>query len=244
MNVEELQPLEDLNRVALIENRIKDYIITNQLRPGDKLPTEEQLATALHVGRTAVRETFRRLEALGIVESRQGFGRVVREFNFDPILNELSYGLAFHSHDILQVMGIRKALDAYFIEDAIHNMQEAELRQLAAIVQRMSDGGLNNPHFRQADYEFHALLYRCCGNPLAAQLFEITWKVRMNALDRHAAMMEIAPGTVAEHQAILTAIQQKDVAIARELLVKHHWNMEQRFRNQIEQQIERQTALG
>ena len=59
MNLAGIQPLEDLDRITIIENRIKDYILENQLQPGDKLPTEEQLAAALQVGRTAVRETAR-----------------------------------------------------------------------------------------------------------------------------------------------------------------------------------------
>ena len=113
MNVENMQPLEEIDRITQIENRIKAYILKNQLQPGDKLPTEEQLAAQLQVGRTAVRETFRRLEALGIVESHQGYGRVVRDFNFDPILNGLSYGLVFHGHNIMQVLEIRRALDDF-----------------------------------------------------------------------------------------------------------------------------------
>src|SRR5215216_7156699 len=130
MNLAALQPLEDVDRVTLIEGRIKDYIIENELQPGDKLPTEEQLAAALQVGRTAVRETFRRLEALGIVESRQGVGRVVREFNFDPILNGLYYGLVFRRDSIIQVLEIRRALDDYFIRDAIQNMRAEDILQL------------------------------------------------------------------------------------------------------------------
>lgn len=236
MGVEDIQPIEDLNRITLIENRIKDYILKHQLRPGDKLPTEEQLATALQVGRTAVRETFRRLEALGIVESHQGFGRVVREFNFDPILNGLSYGLVFHGHNIMHVLEIRQALDDFFIKDALQNLQAEDLVQLEAIVQRMLAGGEENPHFHQADHDFHALLYRRCGNPLAEQLFEITWHARLHANDRAAALTKIPPGLVAEHVAILAAIKDHDVTLARERLSSHHHNLAESFRTQIEQQ--------
>jgi DNA-binding FadR family transcriptional regulator len=222
MSIATMQPLEDSSRVNLIEARIREYILENQLQPGDKLPTEEQLATALQVGRTAVRETFRRLEALGIVESHQGVGRVVREFNFDPILNGLYHGLVYRGDNIMQVLGIRRALDEYFIKDAIENLQEEDLRQLEAIVQRMKDGGAENPNFHQEDHDFHALLYSRCDNPLAAQLFEITWKVRLYAADRHVALSATQPGSAAEHLAILNALKQRDVALARQILAAHH----------------------
>jgi GntR family transcriptional regulator, transcriptional repressor for pyruvate dehydrogenase complex len=216
-----LQPLEDADRITLIEGRIRDYIHENHLQPGDKLPTEEQLAAALQVGRTAVRETFRRLEALGIVESRQGVGRVVRDFNFDPILNGLYYGLIFRGDNIMQVLGIRRALDDYFMREAIQNLQVEDLAQLEAIVQRMNESS-DIANFHQDDHDFHAILYRRCGNPLAAQLFEITWKVRLHAADRHVVYTEIQPGTVAQHTAILAAIKAGDVASARKLLALHH----------------------
>ena len=231
-----IQPLEDLDRITIIENRIKDYILENQLQPGDKLPTEEQLAAALQVGRTAVRETFRRLEALGIVESRQGYGRVVRDFNFDPILNGLFYGLAFRGDNVMQVLGIRRALDDFFIKEAIQNLQEEDIVQLEAIIQRMIDGGIDNPNFPQEDHDFHALLYSRCGNPLAAQLFEITWNVRLHATDRHVAFSETPPEIVNEHVAIFDAIKQRDVARARELLAIHHDNVAESLCSPIEQQ--------
>lgn len=225
MNLVGIQPIEELDRITLIENRIKDYILENQLRPGDKLPTEEQLASALQVGRTAVRETFRRLEALGIVESHQGYGRVVRDFNFDPILNGMFYGLIFRGDNILQVLGIRRALDDFFIKDAIENLREEDISQLEEIVQRMINGGTDNPNFHQEDFDFHALLYSRCGNPLAAQLFEITWKVRLHAADRQRVFTEAPLRTVAEHVAILAAIKARDVALARAQLVIHHDNI-------------------
>ncbi len=234
MSLEGIQPIADLDRIKLIEYRIKEYILENQLKPGDKLPTEEQLAAALQVGRTAVRETFRRLEALGIVESRQGFGRVVREFNFDPILDGLLYGLVFHGSSIMQILGIRRALDDFFIEDAIENLQTEDMIQLEAIVQRMIDGGDDNPTFHQEDHDFHALLYSRCGNSFAAQLFEITWTMRLHATDRQIALSEAQPGTLYEHVAILAAIKQRNVALARALLSAHHDSVADSLRSQVQ----------
>lgn len=241
MNLEGIQPLEELDRVKVIESRIREYIIENQLQPGDKLPTEEQLATALQVGRTAVRESFRRLEALGIVESHQGFGRVMRDFNFDPILNGLYYGLVFRGDNIMQMLGIRRALDEFFIKDAIENLREEDLAQLEAIVQRMVDLGDDNPNFHQDDHDFHALLYSRCGNPLAAQLFEVTWKVRLHAADRHVALSEMQADAIQQHIAILAAIQQRDVTLARAMLAAHHDSMGESLRAQV---IEVSPATG
>jgi DNA-binding FadR family transcriptional regulator len=232
-NNEALQPIVDIKLSDAIQQRLKEYISRNQLQPGDKLPTEEKLAKSLGVSRTAVREALGGLETLGIVEVRQGFGRVVREFSFDAILKELSYGFAFHDHTVLQMLAIRKALDAYFIEEAIANVTGQDLETLTAIVQRMVENGASHHEFTKADHAFHALIFQCAKNPLALQLFEITWNLRLNALDQQAARAELPPGTAHEHIAILAAIKQCDAAKARELLLAHHWNIEQRFQRQI-----------
>jgi DNA-binding GntR family transcriptional regulator len=122
----------------------------------------------------------------------------------------------------MQVLGIRRALDDFFIEEAVENLQPDDLRQLEAIVQRMSEAEAANRSFHQEDHDFHALLYSRCGNPLAAQLFEITWKVRLHAADRHVALYETQPGSAAEHLAILNALKGRNVALARQMLAAHH----------------------
>lgn len=229
-----LRPLTYRDRHTLIQERLKDYIVHNKLKPGDRLPTEETLSGQLGVSRTAVREALRGLEALGIVESQHGVGRVVQPFSFAPILANLSYGFVFQDNSILQVTEIRKALDAYFVQQAMENLTEEDIETLSDIVERMqerADAGLD---MEREDHSFHELIYRRCENPLAFQLFEITWQVRLAALDRSRALREMPPGTVQEHREVLGAIRERDVERARQLIVEHHWNIEQRFRMAIE----------
>jgi len=239
-----LGPLGYHDRHTLIQDRLKEFILQNELKPGDKLPTEETLSRELGVSRTAVREALRGLEALGIVESQQGAGRVVRPFSFDPVLNALSYGLMFEDYSVLQVTEIRKALDAFFIEPAIGRLTARDLAQLESIVERMQEKTAAGESMDAEDHAFHEILYRACGNPLALQLFEITWRVRAAALDQSAALKEMPPGTVGEHRQILEAIKAQDVGRARELIIGHHWNIEQRFRRAIEDRLLSPGAYG
>ena len=130
-----LRPVADQSLNTVIGDRLKDFILREKLRPGDKLPTEGVLAERLQVSRTAIREAMRGLEALGMVEARQGSGRVVSDFNFDAILDSLTYGMVFHSHTIRQVTEVRKALDAFFADHMVANVTETDLRALRPPVQ-------------------------------------------------------------------------------------------------------------
>jgi len=229
-----LAPIAFQQRHDLIQQRLKEYIVQNRLQPGDRLPTEEVLANQLGVSRTAIREALRGLEALGMLGAQQGLGRVVLPFSFEPILENLSYGFAFLNSTILQITEIRKALDAYFVEQAMARLSDDDLAELGRLVEVMKARNASGQSMEPEDYRFHALIYDCCGNPLARQLFEITWRARSAALDQ-PAQKEMPPGTAAEHAELLDAIRAHDVACARQIIVGHHWNAEERFRREIAQ---------
>src|SRR5690606_3383769 len=63
---------------ARVTNRIKQYIVSGQLQPGDRLPPERELARQFSVSRTVVRDAVRALTAQGLLEVRAGSGSVVR----------------------------------------------------------------------------------------------------------------------------------------------------------------------
>ena len=95
-----IQPIQLPSVHIEIQNRIKEYIIANNLQPDDPLPSEPQLAEQLGVSRAVVRESLRSLEALGVIYSRRGAGRFVSRFNLDPILQNSSL-CSYETHELL-----------------------------------------------------------------------------------------------------------------------------------------------
>jgi DNA-binding FadR family transcriptional regulator len=243
MRLDELQPLQEISRIHLIQERIKEYILANKLRPGDRLPTEEQLAETLRVSRSAVREAYRSLEASGIVAAQQGVGRVVREFNFDVILSNLSYGLAFNGHSILYTHELRKLLEYAFIGAAIANIDAQEIATLQQLVEQMrAICTVSIVEFAKADFEFHRVLFRCCGNPLALQLFEITWRVAEAAVNADWGYRAASPDLAEDHAQILDAIVRRDVVAAQERIRFHFRDFEDRLHKLIQQQHQQEKG--
>jgi DNA-binding FadR family transcriptional regulator len=243
-SVQLLQPILDVSRNQLIQERLREYITRNRLHAGDRLPTEDQLTIALGVSRSAVREALRAMEAVGLVEARQGSGRVVAPFTFDLLLKNVAYGLTFDNATILQLTELRKALDAYFIELAIRNITDEDIAELGRLVLLMKQHAAAGEPINDEDHPFHETIFRLCGNPLILQLFEITWSARQHAIDQMAATHEISFGTADEHAAILEAIKHGDAATARALLVAHQWNAEQRFREHLDLPLEQADQMS
>src|ERR1700685_3593701 len=70
-----------------------ERLILKKLRPGDKLPSERELAELLKVSRSSIRDAIRGLELMGMVEPRQGAGTIVREISTDSLVNPFSNAL-------------------------------------------------------------------------------------------------------------------------------------------------------
>ncbi|MFA5851690.1 MAG: GntR family transcriptional regulator, partial [Spirochaetales bacterium] len=112
----ELESIEKQNLSSLVKENLKLYFIKNGLKSGDSIPTEHELAARLNVSRTAVREALKSLEALGIIEVRPGIGRFLKPFNFDAILENLSYGIDMDSNDFADILDVRISLEGVFLE--------------------------------------------------------------------------------------------------------------------------------
>ncbi len=230
-SVANLQPVTDITLTEQLQERIKNYIVQNRLQPGEKLPTEETLAQSFAVSRAAVREALRSLESLGIVEARQGVGRVVRDFGFETILSNLSYSLAFHNNSLLHMNEIRKAIDLHFVDAILSNLSKADLDRLREIVERMRIKQTSEDKVEEEDYAFHHLLMERSGNPIAAQLFEITWRAKEKAYSLYD--WQQFDNSYEMHNAILLALRRRDAAAAREAILAHYQVLERRLKQHI-----------
>src|SRR5690554_4139090 len=118
--------LKPLKRAPLlyqsVQEAIQNYINENDLKPGDPLPAESELARQLQVSRNSVREAVKALESIGILETRRGSGLFVKNFSFDPVLETLPYALLTDIDELVDLLEIRCILEVSMISSAIQMM--------------------------------------------------------------------------------------------------------------------------
>ncbi len=102
-----------------VQDEVKAYIIEQALMPGDALPPETELAEQFGVSRNSVREAIKSLESLGIVEARTGAGLFVSNFSFDPLLENLAYGMMFDLKDLADILEVRFHIEHSMIDQAV-----------------------------------------------------------------------------------------------------------------------------
>ncbi len=203
-----------------IRHYLTQYIIDHGLAPGAALPTEGQLALELGVARTSVREAIQALESLGIVDVRHGDGLYVRDYNFDPVLEALSYGVRFDARTLVELLQLRIWLEGGVIGEAMKRMGAKDVRRLEEIVgqwERMvAAGQVVLFEARALDEEFHHGLYTCLKNQTLVKLLEVFWIVFAEFIGPYRSEPAV---DVADHAAILAALQARDRAAARQAVV-------------------------
>ncbi|WP_461383702.1 FadR/GntR family transcriptional regulator [Devosia indica] len=223
--------IKPLNRPPLlhvtVQESLRDYIESNGLKAGDPLPPETFLAQQLGVGRNSVREAIKALESLGILETRRGVGVFVKEFSFQPLLDNLAYGLGDSLRDIEELREIRRVLETGLIGKTIAQISEADIAELRAVTERMRRRAERNESFVEEDQQFHELLFRCQNNRMLNGLIEVFWRAFYKASD-FANLTNADPlSTWRDHHEIVEAIVARDVEKARTRLDEHYEGIKQ-----------------
>ncbi len=216
-----------LNRA--IQSQIKQYITQNRLRSDELLPPEGQLAAELGVSRGSVREAIKALESLGIVEVRHGDGVRVRGFNFDSILELLSYGATFDPDRIVELLQVRVWLEDAAVVDAVQRIDDATLAEMDALLERWAGKAERRDDTSAEDREFHRLLYVQLRNESLTQLIDIFWVVYHSLAVEEMGRDSDPVATVAAHRELLEAVRRRDPLLARERMRSHFRNLEARI---------------
>lgn len=221
-------------RLRALTSDITALILNRDLLPGDPLPTEQELMAELGVGRNSLREAVKVLQALGIIDTRHGFGMFVAENNLSALHDSLAFrgqmSLRHRGHEAGELVEVRQALETGLIGQAIRVVSEDHLQALEATVIRMEQSAQEGDMFADADRDFHRILFEPLNNTLLSNLLGVFWEVYHSI---HDVIGEEEPDnptlveTAAAHRAIFEAVRASDIDAARLLLADHFQGIRQ-----------------
>jgi len=213
----------------LTAERILDYIAANGLRPGDRLPTELQLAGELRVSRSVAREAIKILSALGRVRAHRGRGLFVAD---DPGLlgtvargDENSLFLPTNLDHVMVLFEFRRTQEIELSRLAAQRATPAELRAIGDAVQLCREGVKRDDDdmFTAGDDAFHLAVAGAAHNPFLLQALQMARRLqRQSAIIglRGQAGPRIA-GAAEEHAAIYRAIRDGEADAAAAAAAVH-----------------------
>jgi len=154
---------QQISLVDQVEEALSNYFRMKNLKPGDSIPPEKELAEAIGVGRSVIREALSRLRMLGLVESRTRRGMILTEPCIFESLKRIAEPGMLGDEAMFELLGFRVALEIGMTELIFQNMNEKYLAELDAIVERGK--ALEFSEYSPAsEYEFHSKLYEITGN--------------------------------------------------------------------------------
>ena len=205
----------------IVSDRIKTYISTNNLHPGDRLPSEKEIIEMLEVSRTAVREALKTLQSQGIIEIRQGIGIFVKEINLQGLFKEVSPFLKLDKTKFKEVIDTRIILEIGAVELAINHFQLDKIMQMEYWNNIIYEKALNGEKPKNEDSYFHNALFLATGNETYIQLSSIVNEYfKLNQLEE-IVNTEAFMISHKEHKSIIDSIIKKDKEMAKHEMKKH-----------------------
>jgi GntR family transcriptional repressor for pyruvate dehydrogenase complex len=204
-----------------VVRRLQQYILTEGLRPGDRLPTEQELATSLGVSSNTVREALKALETIGALARRPRHGTVLQEIDFAMLADLARFQLLHSPSDFSELFVARRVLEVSVLPLVAQNATEEEFERMEAAIRQMATEIEIDAHGFAGDQAFHQALLTAAGNKFLLQFGALLHEFFRQSRDRVGTNIREAVRSLEDHRRILAALREGDVARAQSLMEEH-----------------------
>jgi len=219
----------EITPVRLYESvieQIMELIKNNELKPGDKLPPERELAERLSISRGSLREAFRVLESRGIIKSKPGGGRYIREIRKNGHNNTENIILNLEKSSIFELLEAREIFEVKIVKLAAQRATVEDIKSIEEALNKMDEeDGLKDDKKTESDTEFHLAISGASHNFVFVNIMKLHLDLLRDTREKTQQIPGRQEERWREHQAILQAIKEHDTKKAGEAMLKHLRNI-------------------
>jgi GntR family transcriptional repressor for pyruvate dehydrogenase complex len=203
--------------------KIRSMIQAGELPPGSRLPPEPQLAAQMGLSRSGVREAVKVLESARVLDVRRGDGTYVTSLAPHLLLEGLGLAVELLRDDtLLEVMEVRRLLEPAATALAAVRISDADLAELRSILERMRAAADDAERLMTYDTAFHRTVTAATGNEALVSLLDgLSGRTVRARVWRGLIEGRSAGSTIAEHEAILRALEARDPHLAQACALVH-----------------------
>ena len=203
-----------------VAEQILKYIDAEEIEAEQRLPSERDLASQLGVSRPTVREALIALEITGAVEIRSGSGVYVLDGSTASSLQAPDRGPG-----PFEILEARRLVESEACALAAERISEESLEHLDELLEAMRLENQQETATEEADQAFHCVIAEACGNSALDTTIRWLWQLRNQSeisthFHRRIRSEGIKP-IIADHEAIVAALRQRDPDAARKAMGKH-----------------------
>lgn len=234
-------PIKSTKVYEQVIEQIQSMIASGDLKKGDKLPSERQLAEQLGVSRTSVREALRALQIIGLIEVRQGDGNFITE-SFDHCLFEpLSVLFMLQESRPQEIVDLRRVIEVETATLAAQRITEEEIKELGELINQLKvlSEAQDEKNSVKVDKEFHYKIAQASKNYLLLNFLNVISALMDNFIEDARGMILMNQQNkgllVEQHENIYKALARRDPKAAAEAMGIHINLIIQEYLNKIQQ---------
>ncbi len=217
-----LKPIKKKRVSDLIVEQIREMITSSEMEPGQMLPSERELVQTLQVSRASLREALRILEIMGMIETRAGKGIIISEKKTEG-LESFEFWLKAHKEALKEHFEVRLVIEPDAAFYAAHRAKHETILKMRKAVEEFRKCKDENDSIGMIrhDSEFHNLIAQATGNHTLLVLMETITRSLLEGWKATLHIPSRIEKTISEHTDILSAIEKRRDAEARDLMRKH-----------------------
>ena len=223
MNNLVFHPIQTKRIFEEISEQIKALIIDGSIKPGDKLPSERELAKHFNSGRMVVREALRVLEHAGFVYIKQGSegGAFVKHLDTSVATKSISDLIKLKNVTLKNLTEARLSIEKEVVENVIDRITKADLKLLEKNIQATEKKVEKGIRSSKENLDFHLILARATKNPIFELMIQSVLDVTHYYILELQPDMKYVTGVLKYHQEIHEALKLKNKNVAKEKMIKH-----------------------
>lgn len=209
-----LDPIGNESVVNEILKRITDSIIKEELKPGEKLPTEIELMEKLGVGRNSIREAVKMLTAMGVLEVKRGNGTYVATSVSPDIFNPLIFSLILEPKNAFYLYELRMMFENMVLFLDIEKATQDDIDRIEMLLihtKGLAEKGTESiDQFVKLDIDFHLELIKATHNPLVERIGKTIIELFPKYIKNSISQRNGVNRSIRNHFEILELIKTRD----------------------------------
>jgi len=228
-------PVKTNKKSDEVYNQLFALISSGKLSPGDKIPSERELAAELRISRQSIREALNRAEVMGLIKVRQGEGSFILSSVKGVLKPPLTLIIEQEAARIFEFLEIRKLVEGWCAEKAALEATGRELQGMRQILAKMKKVASKDKQWEELDLALHLSFAKATHNVIAVHIMEAL-KVNFGPFFKFTKSMpssEKIDVLWQHHYEIFKAIEERDPETARQKVIDHLNFIEEKLKEDV-----------
>jgi GntR family transcriptional repressor for pyruvate dehydrogenase complex len=219
--IRRIEPIKKTRVAEEIADRVRELILDGTFQPGRPLPSERVLAERFHVSRGSIRDGFRILEMVGLLETRHGQGTFPHELTLDRLVTPLASVLTYRRDLQEELMDVRRMFEPAVARVAAARVTEEDLANLTRILDAQRRQIKAGRSAIREDTAFHAALAHATRNRIVERIMETLNDLLVESRKLTLKQEGRPERSIQGHEAVVAALTRRDANAAAQAMHEH-----------------------